>query len=95
MCVSNPTSCSVQYIYFFFYVHETVHRTFMSINVQQDATIHSLFYLQTATDDGWFLHPSSVAQITVSTASGTSQPLLLPVAIVEVRLQSATGSNNG
>ena len=28
---------------------------------------------------GWFLHPSSGAQITVSTASGTSQPLWLPV----------------
>jgi len=28
-----------------FYVHGTAHRNFMSINVQQDATIHSLFYL--------------------------------------------------
>ena len=48
---------------------------------------------------GWFLHPSSVAQITVFTAYGTSQPLLLlPVAVVEeLRLNSsaiATGSNN-
>jgi len=32
---------------------------------------------------GWSLYPSSGAHITVSTASGTSQPLLLPVAIVE------------
>jgi len=32
---------------------------------------------------GWSVHPSSAAQITVSTASGTSQPLLLPVGIVE------------
>ena len=31
---------------------------------------------------GWFLHPSSGAQTTVSTASGISQLLLLPVAIV-------------
>ena len=30
---------------------------------------------------GWSLHPSSGAQITVSTASGTCQPLLLPVVI--------------
>ena len=30
-----------------FYVYMTVHRSFMSISVQQDATIHSLFYLQT------------------------------------------------
>ena len=40
---------------------------------------------------GWFLHPSSGAQITVSTASGTSHPLLLSVVIVE----DLTGSNNG
>ena len=32
---------------------------------------------------GWYHHPSSGAQITVFTASGTSQPLLLPAAIVE------------
>ena len=39
-------------IYFFFlfdinefYVHGTVHRNSVSINVQQDATIHNLFYL--------------------------------------------------
>ena len=32
---------------------------------------------------GWSLHPSSGAQITVFTASGTSQPLLLPVGMVE------------
>jgi len=52
---------------------------------------------------GWFLHPSSGAQITVSTASGTGQPLLLPVAIVvELRMslslnstRISTGSNNG
>jgi len=32
---------------------------------------------------GWFLHPSSGAQITVSTISVTGQSLLLPVGIVE------------
>jgi len=32
---------------------------------------------------GWFLHPSSGAQIAVSTASGVSQPLLLPVGVAE------------
>jgi len=32
---------------------------------------------------GWYIHPSSGTQITVSTASGTSQPLLLPAAVVE------------
>jgi len=38
---------------------------------------------------GWFLHPSSGTQITVSTVSGNAQLLLLPVAIVEeLRLRS-------
>ena len=49
---------------------------------------------------GWFLHPSSGAQITVFTLSGTSQPLLLlTVGIVEeLNLNSSTiptGSSNG
>jgi len=30
---------------FFFYVHGTLHRNSVSINVQQDATVHSLFYM--------------------------------------------------
>jgi len=45
----------------------------VSINVQQDATIHSLFNQQTALHvSGGFSTPSSVAQITVSTASVTT-----------------------
>ena len=51
----------------------------MLINVQQDATIHILLLYKCF---GWFHHASSGAQITVSTASGTGQPLLLPGAIV-------------
>ena len=43
----------------------------------------SILSVNCSTCFGWFLHPSSGAQITVTTASGTSQPLLLPVAIVE------------
>jgi hypothetical protein len=49
---------------------------------------------------GWSLHPTSGVLITVSTASGTSLPLLLPVVVVK-ELSSlnssttATGSNNG
>ena len=35
--------CTMEFVKF--YVHGTVHRNSMSINVQQDATIHSLFYL--------------------------------------------------
>jgi len=63
-----------------FYVHGAVHRNSVSINIQQDASIHSLS-ANCSTCFVWFLHPSSGAQITVFTASGTSQPLLLPVAI--------------
>jgi hypothetical protein len=41
------------------------------IYIQQDATLHSLFYLETALHiSGRYLHPSSEAQTTVSTASG-------------------------
>ena len=49
---------------------------------------------------GWFLHQSSGAQVTVFTASGTSQPLLLPVAILEelrlslISSMTAAGSSN-
>ena len=64
-----------------FYVHGTVrHCNRVSINNQQNATTQ------------WFLHPSSGAQITVFTASGTSQPLLLPVAIMEELILSLSSS---
>jgi len=46
----------------------------MSINVQQDATVHSfILSVNCSTCFGWFLHRSSGAQITVSAASGISQ----------------------
>jgi len=54
----------------------------MSINVQQDATTHSILSVNCSTCFGWFLHPSLGAQIAVPTASGITQPLLLPVAIL-------------
>jgi len=41
-----------------------------------------IFSVHYSTCFGWFLHPSSGAQITVSAASGTGQLLLLPVATV-------------
>jgi len=75
----------------------TVHHNCVSINVQQDAAIHSLS-VNRSTCFGRSLHSSSGAQITVFTASGTGQPLLLPVATVEeLRLNStvATNSDNG
>ena len=41
------------------------------IYIQQEATLHSLFYLETALHvSGLFHHPSSGAQTTLSTASG-------------------------
>jgi len=43
---------------------------------------------------GWSLHPSSGAQTTVSAASGTSQPLLLTVIIVEVLRLTQTSLNS-
>ena len=66
----------------------------MSINVQQDATTHSfILSVYCPTCFRWSLHPSSAAQITVSTASGTGQPLLLSVAIekeLRLSLKSST-----
>jgi hypothetical protein len=51
-----------------------VHLKYISITVQQDANIYSLFVsLNCSTYFGWYLHPSSGAHTTVSTASGTSQ----------------------
>ena len=44
------------------------------IYIQQDATLHSLFISgNCSTCSGWYLHPSSGAHTTVSTASGTCQ----------------------
>jgi hypothetical protein len=48
-----------------------VHRNNILIYIQQDATLHSLFYLETAVHVlVWYHHPSSGAQTTVRTASG-------------------------
>ena len=70
--------------------------------IQKDATLRSLFISRNCcTCFGWYLHLSSGAHTTVSTASGTVKPLLLPVAIMEeLELLSnsstiATGSSNG
>ena len=44
---------------------------FVSIYIQQDATLHSLFISgNCSTCFGWYFHPSSGAHTTVSTASG-------------------------
>ena len=57
-----------------FYVHGSMHRKSMSIIVQEDVTIYSLFIsVNCSTCFGWYLHPSSGVHITVTTASGTGQ----------------------
>jgi len=46
----------------------------MSIIVQQDVTIYSLFIsLNRSACFGWYLHPSSGAHVTVFTLSGISK----------------------
>jgi len=46
----------------------------MPIIVQQDATIYSLFIsVNRSICLGWYLHPTSGAHVTVSTASGVSK----------------------
>jgi len=52
-------------------VHGSVHRKNIPIHIQQDVTLHSLFISgNCSTRFGWYLHPSSGAHATVSTASG-------------------------
>jgi len=52
-------------------VHGSVHRKYILIYIQQDATIHSLFISgNCCTCFGWYLHPSSGARTTLSAASG-------------------------
>jgi hypothetical protein len=51
-----------------FNVHGFVHRNNVLVYIQQHATLHSLFG-NCSTCFGWYLHPSSGAQTTVSTAS--------------------------
>ena len=54
-----------------FDVYGSVHRKNILTYIQQDATLHSLFYLENcSTCFGWYHHPLSKAQTTVSTASG-------------------------
>jgi len=49
----------------------SVPRKYISIHIQQDATLHSLFIPgNCSTCFGWYYHPSSGPQTTVSTASG-------------------------
>jgi hypothetical protein len=52
----------------------------LSIIVQKDATINSLFiFVNCTTCFGWQLHPSSGVHINVSAVSGIIETVLLPV----------------
>ena len=60
-----------------FNVQRSVHRKYILIYIQQDATLHSLFISgNRSTCFGWYLHPSSEAHTTVSAASGTCQTII-------------------
>ena len=66
-----------QRIFIEFKVHASVHRKYIFIYIQQEATLHSLFISgNCSTCFGWYLHPSSGAHTTVSTASGTCQTVM-------------------
>jgi len=83
-------------------VHGSVHRKNILIYMQQDATLHSLFYLETAlhVSGGTTTHHQERRQLYLQHLVFV-RPLLLPVAIVEeleLRSNSSTiaaGSSNG
>jgi len=59
---------------FGFNVHWSVQRKNILLYIQQDATLHSLFISRNcSTCLEWYLHPSSEAQTTVSTAFAICQ----------------------
>jgi hypothetical protein len=72
-----------------FKVYESVHRKYIPIYIQQDATLHSLFiHGNSSTRFGWYFHPTSGAHPTVSTASATCHTV---TAICRYRGRVGTG----
>ena len=65
-------------------VHASVHRNNILIYIQQDATLHSLFYLETAlhVSGGTITHHQEREQLFLQHLEFVT-PLLLSVAIVE------------
>jgi hypothetical protein len=54
-----------------FNVYGFLHREYIPVYIQQDATLHSLFIsANCCTCFGWYFYPSSGEHTTVSTASG-------------------------
>jgi hypothetical protein len=70
-CLLFLPRSNVRIFFSTFNVHGSVRHKYMPIHIQQDATLHSLFIsVNCSTCFGWYFHPSSGAQATVSTASG-------------------------
>jgi len=58
---------------------------YIPLYIQQDATLHSLFISGgCSTCLGWYLHPSSGAHTTVSTASGISHTVMDKVKLLRM-----------
>ena len=80
---------SLQHVLSKFNVYGSVHRKYIPVYIQQDATSHSPFISgNCSTCFGWYLHPSSGAHTTVFTASGICQTV---TAICRYRGRVGTG----
>jgi hypothetical protein len=65
-------------------VYGSVHRKYIPIYIQQDATLHTLFIsANCSTRFGWYLHPSEECIQLYLRHLVFGTPLLLPAAIVE------------
>jgi len=70
-CLHSPNGQVLYTVFVYFNIYGYLHHKYISIYIQQDATLHSLFISGNCpTCFGWYLHPSSGAHIPVSTASG-------------------------
>ena len=73
-CVTIPAHSVTWHKTCKFNVHGSVHRKYILIYIEQDATLHILFISgNCSTYFGWCLRPSSGTYSTVSTTSGTCQ----------------------
>jgi len=72
-----------------------VHRKYILIYIQQDATLHSLFYLEIAlhVSDGTTTHHQKIKQLYLQHLVFVTS-LLLSAAIMEVLEHTQTGSNS-
>ena len=78
-----------------FNVHGSVQRKYISIHIQQDATLHSLFICgNCSTCFGWYLHPSSGAHNCIySIWHLSNRYCYLPLIAEELELQSSSNSS--